>query len=78
MHKEKGSGLVPWPQRLTAAPPRLEEIGVSREEFQEDTVSFSNYKRMLHDTVISPPSFFDVLFAIFMSDIQPYMNKKFI
>ncbi|KAF5479705.1 hypothetical protein F2P56_000504 [Juglans regia] len=36
MHKEKGSGLVPWPQRLTAAPPRLEEIGVSREEFQED------------------------------------------
>ncbi|XP_059451665.1 probable methyltransferase PMT9 [Corylus avellana] len=37
MHKEKGSGLVPWPQRLTAAPPRLEEIGVSPEEFQEDT-----------------------------------------
>ncbi|KAG6720091.1 hypothetical protein I3843_03G042600 [Carya illinoinensis] len=36
MHKQKGSGLVPWPQRLTAAPPRLEEIGVSREEFQED------------------------------------------
>ncbi|XP_030953754.1 probable methyltransferase PMT9 [Quercus lobata] len=37
MHKEKGSGLVPWPQRLSAAPPRLEEIGVRREEFQEDT-----------------------------------------
>lgn len=38
MYKEKGSGLVPWPERLTAAPPRLEEIGVSHGEFQEDTV----------------------------------------
>ncbi|PQQ13229.1 putative methyltransferase PMT9 [Prunus yedoensis var. nudiflora] len=38
VHKEKGSGLAPWPQRLTTAPPRLEEIGVSPEEFQEDTV----------------------------------------
>lgn len=37
MHKEKGSGLVPWPKRLTAAPPRLEEIGIRSEEFQEDT-----------------------------------------
>lgn len=50
-HKEKGSGLVPWPQRLSAAPPRLEEIGVRREEFQEDSVCFSNYNRLLHDTV---------------------------
>ncbi|KAF5186948.1 S-adenosyl-l-methionine-dependent methyltransferases superfamily protein [Thalictrum thalictroides] len=37
MHREKGSGLVPWPQRLTKAPPRLEEIGVSSESYQEDT-----------------------------------------
>ncbi|KAJ9152833.1 hypothetical protein P3X46_026351 [Hevea brasiliensis] len=37
MHKGRGSGLVPWPQRLTEAPPRLEEIGVSAEEFHEDT-----------------------------------------
>ncbi|XP_062105601.1 probable methyltransferase PMT9 [Humulus lupulus] len=37
MHKVKGSGLVPWPQRLTAAPPRLEDLGVSPEEFSEDT-----------------------------------------
>ncbi|KAF5740427.1 methyltransferase PMT9 [Tripterygium wilfordii] len=37
MHKEKGSGLVPWPERLTAAPPRLEEIGVSPNEFHKDT-----------------------------------------
>lgn len=40
MHKEKESGLVPWPQRLTVAPPRLEDIGVSPEEFLEDTVTF--------------------------------------
>ncbi|CAK7328164.1 unnamed protein product [Dovyalis caffra] len=38
MHKERGSGLVPWPQRLTAAPPRLEEIGVTPEQFRKDTV----------------------------------------
>lgn len=37
MHKERGSGLVPWPKRLTAAPPRLEDIGVSPEQFHEDT-----------------------------------------
>lgn len=37
MHKGKGSGLVPWPQRLTVAPIRLDEIGVGPEEFQEDT-----------------------------------------
>uniref|UniRef100_A0A803N850 Methyltransferase n=1 Tax=Chenopodium quinoa TaxID=63459 RepID=A0A803N850_CHEQI len=37
MHKEKASGLLPWPQRLTASPSRLEDIGVSSEEFQADT-----------------------------------------
>uniref|UniRef100_A0A5B7A3K9 Methyltransferase n=1 Tax=Davidia involucrata TaxID=16924 RepID=A0A5B7A3K9_DAVIN len=37
MHRERGSGLEPWPQRLTAAPPCLEEIGVSPDEFQKDT-----------------------------------------
>nr|GMC62071.1 probable methyltransferase PMT9 isoform X1 [Ipomoea batatas]GME06975.1 probable methyltransferase PMT9 isoform X1 [Ipomoea batatas] len=37
MHRDKGSGLEPWPQRLTAAPPRLKEIGISIEEFQKDT-----------------------------------------
>ncbi|KAG8501514.1 hypothetical protein CXB51_003799 [Gossypium anomalum] len=26
MHKERWSGLLPWPQRLTGAPPRLEEL----------------------------------------------------
>lgn len=38
MHREKGSGLEPWPKRLTTAPPRLGEIGVSVEEFLKDTV----------------------------------------
>ncbi|KAH7532431.1 hypothetical protein FEM48_Zijuj04G0019100 [Ziziphus jujuba var. spinosa] len=37
MHRARGSGLDPWPQRLTAAPPRLEELGISPEEFLEDT-----------------------------------------
>ncbi|XP_030450617.1 probable methyltransferase PMT9 [Syzygium oleosum] len=37
MHRERWSGLVPWPRRLTAPPPRLEEIGVTHAEFQEDT-----------------------------------------
>lgn len=40
MHKRKGSGLEPWPLRLTVAPPRLDEIGVSPDEFQKDTVSY--------------------------------------
>lgn len=38
MHKERWSGLVPWPRRLTAPPPRLEEVGVTPEQFREDTV----------------------------------------
>lgn len=47
VHRQKGSGLVPWPQRLTTAPSRLEEFGISAEEFQEDTVSFRNFKKTL-------------------------------
>lgn len=39
MHKEKGSGLQPWPKRLNGPPARLDEIGVSHDQFQEDTVS---------------------------------------
>ncbi|GAA0152129.1 methyltransferase [Lithospermum erythrorhizon] len=37
MHKEKGSALEPWPRRLVAAPPRLEEIGISPVEYLVDT-----------------------------------------
>lgn len=39
LHKEQGSGLAPWPQRLVDAPPRLEDIGVNREDFLKDSVS---------------------------------------
>lgn len=37
MHRERWSGLKPWPERLTSPPPRLREIGISVEEFQENT-----------------------------------------
>ncbi|KAK1270876.1 putative methyltransferase PMT9 [Acorus gramineus] len=37
MHMEKCSGLLPWPQRLTAPPPRLEELGISSKHYHEDT-----------------------------------------
>ncbi|KAI4321173.1 hypothetical protein MLD38_034589 [Melastoma candidum] len=37
MHKDKGSGLVPWPRRLITPPPRLEEIGLSTGVFYDDT-----------------------------------------
>uniref|UniRef100_A0A0D9WTF4 Uncharacterized protein n=1 Tax=Leersia perrieri TaxID=77586 RepID=A0A0D9WTF4_9ORYZ len=36
VHKVKGSNLLPWPQRLTAPPPRLEELGISSNNFSED------------------------------------------
>ncbi|KAK8950553.1 putative methyltransferase PMT9 [Platanthera guangdongensis] len=36
VNRAKGSELVPWPRRLTAPPPRLEEIGVSSEKYHED------------------------------------------
>jgi hypothetical protein len=38
VNKVKGSELLPWPQRLTAPPPRLEEIGISSKNFSEDNV----------------------------------------
>ncbi|VAH68853.1 unnamed protein product [Triticum turgidum subsp. durum] len=37
VNKFKGSELLPWPQRLTAPPPRLEEIGISSKNFSEDS-----------------------------------------
>jgi len=30
--------LLPWPQRLTTPPPRLEELGISSNNFSEDNV----------------------------------------
>lgn len=39
-HKAKGSGLAPWPARLTSPPPRLQDFGYSNEMFEKDTVIF--------------------------------------
>ncbi|KAK6161258.1 hypothetical protein DH2020_004639 [Rehmannia glutinosa] len=36
-HKTRGSGLAPWPERLTAPPPRLADFGYSSEMFEKDT-----------------------------------------
>ncbi|ERN18783.1 probable methyltransferase PMT3 [Amborella trichopoda] len=37
MDKSKGSGLVPWPARLTAPPPRLADFGITNDMFGKDT-----------------------------------------
>ncbi|KAE8660412.1 putative methyltransferase PMT8 [Hibiscus syriacus] len=37
VHRAKGSGLVPWPARLTTPPPRLSELGYSDDMFVKDT-----------------------------------------
>lgn len=37
IHKAKGDELLPWPKRLTAPPPRLEELGITSEKYVEDT-----------------------------------------
>ncbi|KAG2269714.1 hypothetical protein Bca52824_064269 [Brassica carinata] len=36
-HKTKGSGLAPWPARLTSPPPRLSDFGYSTDMFEKDT-----------------------------------------
>ncbi|XP_051129347.1 probable methyltransferase PMT3 [Andrographis paniculata] len=36
-HKARGSGLAPWPARLTSPPPRLADFGYSSEMFEKDT-----------------------------------------
>lgn len=36
-NKAKGSGLAPWPARLTSPPPRLADFGYSNEMFEKDT-----------------------------------------
>ncbi|KAE8665122.1 putative methyltransferase PMT8 [Hibiscus syriacus] len=37
VHRAKGSGLAPWPARLTTPPPRLAELGYSDDMFVKDT-----------------------------------------
>ncbi|KAK4773247.1 hypothetical protein SAY87_028266 [Trapa incisa] len=36
-HKARGSGLAPWPARLTSPPPRLSDFGYSTDMFTKDT-----------------------------------------
>ncbi|PON94779.1 putative methyltransferase PMT [Trema orientale] len=36
-NRVKGSGLAPWPARLTAPPPRLADFGYSNDMFEKDT-----------------------------------------
>ena len=36
-HRARGSGLAPWPARLTAPPPRLADLGYSDAMFEKDT-----------------------------------------
>ncbi|KAG0477750.1 hypothetical protein HPP92_012469 [Vanilla planifolia] len=36
-HRDEGSGLAPWPARLTSPPPRLADLGYSAELFEKDT-----------------------------------------
>ncbi|KAI4346790.1 hypothetical protein L6164_007659 [Bauhinia variegata] len=36
MHRERGSGLAPWPARLTTPPPRLMDFDYSTEIFEKD------------------------------------------
>lgn len=43
MHRAKGSGLAPWPARLTVPPPRLADFDYSAEMFEKDTVNYFLY-----------------------------------
>ncbi|OAY67412.1 putative methyltransferase PMT1 [Ananas comosus] len=36
IQRDKGSGLLPWPARLTAPPPRLADFDISTETFEKD------------------------------------------
>jgi hypothetical protein len=50
----KGSGLVPWPKRLTTPPPQLEDINVGEGELKKDTI--------LHlDSIVVISSLFSLL-----------------
>lgn len=43
MHRARGSGLAPWPARLTTPPPRLAEIGYSKQMFETDLVIYQEF-----------------------------------
>ncbi|KAK4281301.1 hypothetical protein QN277_012816 [Acacia crassicarpa] len=64
MHRAKGSGLAPWPARLTAPPPRLADFDYSAEMFEKDTEAWQqlvdNYWTMLARK-IKPDTFRNVM-----------------
>jgi SAM-dependent methyltransferase len=55
-HRSKGSGLAPWPARLTSAPPRLADFG-TKDLFEKDTELWQrraeNYWNLLSTKVSS-------------------------
>ncbi|GFS31094.1 S-adenosyl-L-methionine-dependent methyltransferases superfamily protein [Actinidia rufa] len=57
VHKTRGSGLAPWPHRLTSPPPRLADFGYSNEMFEKDTELWrrrvENYWNLLSPKVTS-------------------------
>ncbi|KAJ6998153.1 hypothetical protein NC653_014369 [Populus alba x Populus x berolinensis] len=46
-HKAKGTGLAPWPARLTTPPPRLADFGYSAEMFEKDTANLGSFAAAL-------------------------------
>ncbi|ONK79604.1 uncharacterized protein A4U43_C01F8060 [Asparagus officinalis] len=50
-HRDQGSGLVPWPARLTTPPPRLADFDYTTEMFEKDTETWQqrveNYWKLL-------------------------------
>jgi hypothetical protein len=47
MHKTGGSGLAPWPARLTTPPPRLADFKITAEMFEKDTVHYMHILQCL-------------------------------
>lgn len=39
LNSDNEDSLEPWPQRLTAPSPRLQELGIAERTFETDTVS---------------------------------------
>ncbi|XP_028775191.1 probable methyltransferase PMT3 isoform X2 [Neltuma alba] len=64
MHRAKGSGLAPWPARLTAPPPRLADFDYTTEMFEKDMEVWQqrvdNYWTMLARK-IKPDTFRNVM-----------------
>ncbi|PIA45412.1 hypothetical protein AQUCO_01700746v1 [Aquilegia coerulea] len=53
VHRAGGSGLVPWPARSTAPPPRLGDLGYSNDYFEKDTELWQDRVKSYWD-ILSP------------------------